>query len=878
MKTKKIVSIITSVATVAATTGAAFLPLAAGAQAPVCGQLELQWDGSAGGTGDFFPAGIATTNAGLVYVGDADTHVRVYDSGGSFLRQYSAGTVAVPGPGGVAVNNSTFDSYVSITNEGTIERFNGSDVFQNRWGGSSGTGDGQFFSYARGIVLDSSGNVYATDFQGARVQKFSSTGVFLGWWGKDDLGGTGFHAPGSGRTAAFGSEDGAFFAPAGIARDWQNNIYVADQGNNRIQKFDANGNFLGKWGTAGAGNGQFNGPVGVAVGPTGDRVYVVEFGGRVQVFSNTGAFQSSWQTGYTQTFSIAVDNAEKVYIGAQNDGLVLKYTGGEVCDATPTPTPGPAVCGDFLLEWGTSGSGDANGLFEGPSGVAGDADGKVYVVDGSNENIQVFNPDGTAASPVSLILDGENIEVTVSGGKIYTVDGDDDALRIYDATSGVLLNNVNVGGLVSPVRSVDHDSAGNIMVMGIENGNSNNTVVGKYDANGTFISSWTLADHEDSNGLAVDRGDADAVYVATKTREPQTFPTPSIDHFKVLKFTPSGSPLPFAAPEAIFQGNNGTTYYSVEADGTGRIYVVENSFSGGLPSDAKIRVFDRTGSLVETFGTFGAGTGQLTVARYVGFGSTNAVYITDNVRDRILKYQGCAVVTPPPPPLSQCAITALQAMGLNPGDFPNLDSALDDACEAAPGNVTTITAGNEPPNNYKMAPGEVVVLGEGAHISNNLIGDNGTNNALFLGNNVTIDGNSLKTEAIWVGGTGNLINGNVNHAVDINVGPNAYLRVNGNINDLQNLNIGSGGTLSVGGNVDIYVSADIASGGLLEVDGNLDCNGAPTVNNNGTVTAGTNNCTLLAAASGGGSGGWAMYLPLLALAALGLAIYVKPRK
>ncbi|MDX1410048.1 MAG: hypothetical protein R3330_17985, partial [Saprospiraceae bacterium] len=200
------------------------------------------------------------------------------------------------------------------------------------------------------------------------------------------------------------------------------------------------------------------------------------------------------------------------------------------------------------------------------------------------------------------------------------------------------------------------------------------------------------------------------------------------------------------------------------------------------------------------------------------------------------------------------------------------------ACEAAPENVTVVEAGSEPATNLKLDPNEVVVLGEGATINNNLIGDNGTVNKLFLGNNVTISNNSLKIEEIWVGGVGNLIEGHVNHEVDINIGPNAYLRVNGNINDLQNLNIGANGTLDVGGNVDIWVSADIATGALLTVDGTLDCNGSPVVNNNGTVTAGTNNCTLLAALDGGGSGtNLASMLPLFALAALGLAIYVRPR-
>jgi DNA-binding beta-propeller fold protein YncE len=40
--------------------------------------------------------------------------------------------------------------------------------------------------------------------------------------------------------------------------------YVADWDNNRIQKFDSNGNFITKWGTVGTGDGQFMNPAALA--------------------------------------------------------------------------------------------------------------------------------------------------------------------------------------------------------------------------------------------------------------------------------------------------------------------------------------------------------------------------------------------------------------------------------------------------------------------------------------------------------------------------------------------------------------------------------------------------------------------------------------
>ena len=38
-------------------------------------------------------------------------------------------------------------------------------------------------------------------------------------------------------------------SPHGIAIDSSGNVYVADYGNNRIQKFTSNGNFITKWGS-----------------------------------------------------------------------------------------------------------------------------------------------------------------------------------------------------------------------------------------------------------------------------------------------------------------------------------------------------------------------------------------------------------------------------------------------------------------------------------------------------------------------------------------------------------------------------------------------------------------------------------------------------
>ena len=65
------------------------------------------------------------------------------------------------------------------------------------------------------------------------------------------------------------------------------NVYVADTTNNRIQKFDSNGNYITQWGTLGSSDGQFTNPYGVAAGPFCN-VYVADTtNNRIQEFAGS---------------------------------------------------------------------------------------------------------------------------------------------------------------------------------------------------------------------------------------------------------------------------------------------------------------------------------------------------------------------------------------------------------------------------------------------------------------------------------------------------------------------------------------------------------------------------------------------------------------
>ncbi|MGH2542026.1 MAG: 6-bladed beta-propeller, partial [Ardenticatenaceae bacterium] len=99
---------------------------------------------------------------------------------------------------------------------------------------SHGDGDGQFRLPA-GIALDSKHErVFVTDEYNHRVSIFDAArGDFLSKWG------------------AHGSESGELDGPAGIALDADDNAYIVDQHNNRVQKFTADGKLILKWGEQG---------------------------------------------------------------------------------------------------------------------------------------------------------------------------------------------------------------------------------------------------------------------------------------------------------------------------------------------------------------------------------------------------------------------------------------------------------------------------------------------------------------------------------------------------------------------------------------------------------------------------------------------------
>ena len=87
-----------------------------------------------------------------------------------------------------------------------------------------------------------------------------------------------------GKFGTRGSDRGQLYNPF-LTTDLNGFIIVAECGNNRVSIFDRDGNCIHCFGSYGSANGQFSGPYGIAVSPKGS-IYVSDRSNhRIQIFS-----------------------------------------------------------------------------------------------------------------------------------------------------------------------------------------------------------------------------------------------------------------------------------------------------------------------------------------------------------------------------------------------------------------------------------------------------------------------------------------------------------------------------------------------------------------------------------------------------------------
>ena len=262
------------------------------------------------------------------------------------------------------------------------------------------------FNLPTGLAVDSTENLYVVDSGNHRVLKFNKAGNQIIEWGN------------------FGTKNGEFNfyedmgTVCGIAIDSQDNIFVVDKGNYRIQKFDSDGNFLTSWGSKGLADGQFIRPIYAASDAQGHVFVTDDRNPIVQKFDNHGKFLLKWGSlgdkdgQFKHATGIAADSEGSIYISDYENERVQKFDND----------------GLFLASWTTGVSGKSGT----PEAIAIDHSDRIYITDSDLNQVVVFDKTGTSIKKIRLARKGSPYGIAIdTEGNLYISDRQNDRVMKY---------------------------------------------------------------------------------------------------------------------------------------------------------------------------------------------------------------------------------------------------------------------------------------------------------------------------------------------------------------------------------------------------------------------------------------------------------------
>jgi DNA-binding beta-propeller fold protein YncE len=585
--------------------------------------------------------------------------------------------VAVDGQGSVYVADQL--SYV-------VQKFSAAGVFETEWG-SFGGAHGQFGPIA-GLATDAAGDVYVVDSEHNRIQKFDPNGSFLRSWGGrgTDLGRFNFgssrdytHPPGGGIAIA-----GGF-------------VYVADSGNNRIERFNLEGGEPMEWGTRGSGPGQFSYPRGLAANAS-EVLVADDDNHRIQKFDPNGAFQAAagsqgsgpGQFGFP--YGITLDAAANAYVADDINHRVVKLNpdltfagawGGFgskpgqlgfpralasdaagdtfVADTANDRIEEFDATGNLLLTFGISARGPAQ--LTGPRGLAVDPAGGLLVSDTAGNRVETFTapPNAYAGrwtraggfratfnSPAGIAIDPR--------GSVYVADQGNERLVHLWADATYLSE---IGG-PSDIGGAQLSGAGSVAVAAasgdvyVADTGHNRVLV--YGPDGTLLARWGANGGDGTPGsgpgefkhpLAVAVDAAGQVYVADTNNN------------RMVKLAPVGGVLrewgSTGSAEGHLHGPSG-----VAVDGAGDVYVLDGE-------NNRVQRFDANGRFLASWGQRGPGSGEFSKPVGLALGCNGDVYVADTNNNRVQRFvpsapapTGCLAPGSWPPPLDVAPVVALK--------------------------------------------------------------------------------------------------------------------------------------------------------------------------------------------------------------------------
>jgi hypothetical protein len=264
---------------------------------------------------------------------------------------------------------------------------------------------------------------------------------------------------------------GLFDTPRDVVFDADRNLYVLDAGNNRIQKFDANGNFLLSWGESGTRAGQFNDPHALALVLEGAQqnpfLYVVDTGNnRIQKFQ--------------------IQTLPRDASLCSRENVVVKEGTTQVC---------------FVASWGSLGS--RSGDFKAPRDIAFDGDGGVFIVDSGNDRIQKFDTAGRFVMEFGRTFGSGSRGGTFSGLESITW-SDERFGYLYLLSEGCLVQQFEMDGQLVTSWPAAVPGSGLCVPARIRSNNrdvylyvldSGNGMLARFERDGRFLNAMRGAEH-----------------------------------------------------------------------------------------------------------------------------------------------------------------------------------------------------------------------------------------------------------------------------------------------------------------------------------------------------------------------------------------------
>ncbi len=379
------------------------------------------------------------SNNRVLVANTGNNRIDIFDQQGNFIK--SIGTFGKNNgqfnkPRSVAIDQ--YDNiYVADTYNNRIQKFDRNGNFIMSFG-RLGSDPGELGNPS-GIEVDANGIIYVYDLSNDRIQKFDANGNYVGEFlftdpyiepyfvYVDDTSNKAYISDGhrhkiiivNATTGEFihefgglGDLLGEFRGPRGIAID-DNYIYVADNYNARIQKFDKNGNFIMSFGTFGSGNNAFKQPRGIVL--YDNKLYIADTSNnRIKITDLDGNYIGSIDS--TTPYQIALDNNGFIYaaefsinrvakydangvnimhIGAglyQPKGVYVKDNVIYIGDSGNNKIKKYDMSGNLLLSFGTFGT--EPGQFINTRGIFVDNNGRIWVADGDVARVQVFDNNG----------------------------------------------------------------------------------------------------------------------------------------------------------------------------------------------------------------------------------------------------------------------------------------------------------------------------------------------------------------------------------------------------------------------------------------------------------------------------------------------------